>query len=122
MPYQKKVWCAHPIHSASTRSGRSPSHPEGRIIINAIQADLFNNEISSNAEWSSKMLSAGDLLCKRCLKFLSISSDESFDSQEMDVDNEDRMSINDATDEPEDLVDSPSFDERLLTQQEEEKN
>ncbi len=114
MPYQKKVWCAHPLHSASTRSGRNPLHPEGRLIINAIQADLMNKQISSNVEWASKILVAGDKLCKQCFTFLSISSDKSFNSQEMNVDNEDRMSTND---EPEDPVDPPSTEERLFMQQ-----
>jgi hypothetical protein len=87
------------------------------MTINAIQANFINKEISSNAVWSSKILVAGDKLCKQCFTFLSISSDESFNSQEMDIDNEDRMSTNDASDESEDLVDPPSSEERLFMQQ-----
>ena len=99
MPYQKKIWCAHPSHNSSTRSGRSPSHPEGCMIINAIQADLLNKHISSNAKWASKILIAGDKLCKQCFTLLLTSSDESFCSQDMDVDSEDLMSINDESEE-----------------------
>lgn len=114
MPYQKKIWCAHPSHNSSTRSGHNPSHPEGRMIINAIQVDLLNKQISSNAKWASKILIAGDELCKQCFTFLLTSSDESFVSQDMDVDNEDRMSIND---ESEDSVDPPITEERLFMRQ-----
>ncbi len=114
MPYQKKIWCAHPSHNSSTRSGRSPSHPEGCMIINAIQADLLNKQISSNAKWASKILIAGDKLCKQCFTFLLTSSDESFCSQDMDVDSEDLMSINDESEDP---VDPPITEERLFMRQ-----
>lgn len=117
MPYTKKVWCAHPRHTVSIRSGCDPSHPKGRISINTIQADSINKQISSNAVWPWKALVAGDKLCKQCFTFLSISSDESFDSQEMDVDDEGRMSTSDASDEPAHLVDPPPSEERLFKQQ-----
>ena len=117
MPYKKKIWCAHPVHTKGTRSGCNPSHPKGRIIINAVQADLINEDISSNTVWSSKKLVAGDKLCKQCFNFLSVLSNESFDSQEMDVDNEDRMSTSSEIDVSEDLVDPPSSEEWSFTRQ-----
>jgi len=117
MPYQKKIWCAHPKHSNSTRSGRNPSHPVGRVIINAIQADMFNKEISSNAEWSSTRLIAGDKLCEQCFKFMSLLSNHLFDPQEMDIDIEDQRTTSDTSEENEDLVESPSSEEPLYLQQ-----
>ena len=59
MPYEKKDWRPHSSHSLLTRSGRNPSHPESRRIINAIQADFLNNQISSNAERASMIFLAG---------------------------------------------------------------
>jgi len=117
MPYQKKIWCAHPKHSNSTRSGRNPSHPVGRVIINTIQADMFNKEISSNAEWFSTRLIAGDKLCEQCFKFMSLVSNCLSDSQEMDIDIEDQRNTSDASEEMEDLVESPSSEEPLYLQQ-----
>ena len=84
------------------------------MIINAIQADLLNKQISSNAKWASKILVAGDKLCKQCFTFLLTSSDESFCSQDMDVDSEDLMSINDESEDP---VDPPITEERLFMRQ-----
>ena len=117
MPYQKKIWCAHPKHSNSTRSGRNPSHPVGRVIINAIQADMFNKEISSNTEWSSTRLMAGDKLCEQCFKFMSLLSNHLSDPQEMDIDIEDPRTTSDTSEENEDLVESPSSEEPLYLQQ-----
>ncbi len=119
MPYTKKIWCAYPVHSTSTRLGRNPSHSERRMTINTIQADFINNEISSNVAWLWKTLVAGDQLFKQCFTFLSISSDDSFDSQEMDIDDDGRISI---SDDPENLVDPPSSEVRLFIQQKARKD
>jgi hypothetical protein len=85
------------------------------MIINAIQANLLNQQISFNVEWSSKILIAGDKLCKQCFTSLQFSSNESIESSEMDI--EDRMSTNDPNVEPDDTVGSPSTEERSLMQQ-----
>ena len=86
------------------------------MIINGIEADLLNQQISFNVEWSSKTLIARDKLCKQCFRCLQLSSDESIDSRQLDVDDDDRMSTNDGSLEHGDNVDSPT-EERSFMQQ-----
>jgi hypothetical protein len=118
MPYEKKVWCPHPSHSVLTQSGRTPSHPEGRRIINAIQADFLNNQIISTAEGASKILAAGDKVCQRCYNFLPTVSDESFDSQEVDVDNEDQVITDHSSDDSNESFGPSPSEARLYNRQE----
>lgn len=120
MPYKKKVWCPHPSHSDSTRSGRTPSHPEGRRIISAIQADYLNNQMVSTVDGTSKILAAGDKVCQRCNNYLSTGSDELFVSQEVDVDHEDQVISDDSSGHSDDSF-WPSSSKVLLCDRKEAK-
>jgi hypothetical protein len=70
MPYEKKIWCPHPSHAGLTRVGLKPSHPVGRRIITEREAELFNKQISSNLEWKSATIKAGDKVCQTCFNTL----------------------------------------------------
>ena len=60
MPYQRKAWCLHPVHINSTRRGSNPKHLKDLQIINATQANIFNEKIITNSERTSLILKAGD--------------------------------------------------------------
>jgi hypothetical protein len=102
MPYQKKIWCPHPSHINLTRSGSKPSHPEGRKIINALEAEAFNKQIASDSELTSALLKDGDKLCQRCFNSLPNLLEAYFDTKVTYVKSPD----------PENFY-LPSFDEQL---------
>ncbi len=70
MPYEKKIWCPHPSHTGLNQVGLKPSHPVGRRIITEREAELFNKQISSNLEWKSATIKAGDKVCQTCFNTL----------------------------------------------------
>jgi hypothetical protein len=102
MPYQKKIWCPHPLHANLTRVGSKPSHPEARRIINEQEAKAFNKQIISNSEWKSVVLKAGDKVCQWCFQSLSDVLETWFDSEKVYVESPDLENLGHA-----------SFDEQL---------
>lgn len=70
MPYTKKIWCPHPIHSSLTRSGSKPTHPIGVRLIKEIEAQVFNKQIMVKPEWTPVTMKGGDKVCQTCFNSL----------------------------------------------------
>ena len=116
MPYERKTWRPYPVHINSTRCGSNPKHPKGLRIINATQADIFNKKIVTNSEWTSLILKAGDKVCQSCYNSLSDLSNDSFDSEAMDIEFTDQMTADSMSSDSEN-IDFPPFEEQLHREQ-----
>ena len=76
MPYEVLVWCDHPCHEEllsngrkrNSKSGRRPTHPEGKTRISERMAESINKHQKSIVNGVFGKLTKGDYLCPFCLR------------------------------------------------------
>jgi hypothetical protein len=63
-------WCAHPLrHKDASKTGRSPSHPQGKYLIQAPLAGFLNRAYVDTTTELKRTTFGEKYLCTRCFEY-----------------------------------------------------